>query len=292
MSESIPVWLREEVRQARRGQGKDEIGETSDLLLRLGLPTVCDSARCPNRGECFSHHTATFLILGDVCTRGCAFCAVNHGLPHGPPDSGEPGRLASAVIELGLTHVVVTSVTRDDLPDGGAAHYARVVHELRRRCPGVRVEVLVPDFLGSEESLLTVLDARPDILAHNVETVPRLYKAVRRGADYARSLRLLRRVKARAPHVVTKSGFMLGLGETADEIERVLRDLAEAGCDMVTIGQYLAPSLVHTRVDRYVSHDEFDYWRHKALGMGFKNAASGPLVRSSYKAPLFFEELS
>lgn len=291
MRATVPAWLVEEIRQAKRGRGKDRIAQTSDLLAHLGLPTVCDSARCPNRGECFSHHTATFLILGDVCTRRCAFCAVKHGRPGGPPDASEPERLASAVCELKLSHAVITSVTRDDLPDGGAGHYAKVVQELRRRCPGVRVEVLVPDFLGSEDALSTVLEASPDILAHNVETVPRLYGTVRRGADYARSLTLLMRAKSRAPHIVVKSGFMLGLREIFDEIESALRDLAEAGCDMVTIGQYLAPSLAHTPVQRYATHDEFDYWKEKALAMGIKSVASGPLVRSSYKAPFFFGDL-
>jgi len=292
MSETLPVWLREEIRQAKRGQGKEQIEQTSSLLKHLGLSTVCDSARCPNRGECFSHHTATFLILGDVCTRGCAFCAVRHGRPEVPLDPGEPERLSSAVSELGLSHVVITSVTRDDLPDGGAGHYARVVQELRRRCSGVTVEILVPDFLGFEDSLSTVLEACPDILAHNVETVPRLYWEVRRGADYARSLTLLRRVKSRAPHIVVKSGFMLGLGETSEEIEVVLQDLAGAGCDMVTIGQYLAPSLAHTPVHRYAGRDEFARWREIGLCMGFKSVASGPLVRSSYKAQLFFRKLA
>ena len=211
--------------------------------------------------------------------------------PEGPPAPDEPVRLASAVSKLGLAHVVVTSVTRDDLPDGGARHYAAVVNELHRLCPGVRVEVLAPDFLGSEESLITVLKSGPDILAHNVETVPRLYRAVRRGADYARSLTLLRQAKSLNPDIVVKSGFMLGLGETADEIESVLHDLAAAGCDMVTIGQYLAPSLAHTPVARYASREEFNRWKEKAIGMGFKSAASGPLVRSSYKAPFFFGEL-
>lgn len=288
----VPAWLVEEVRRAKRGRGKEAIEQTSELLARLELPTVCDSARCPNRGECFSLHVATFLILGDVCTRGCAFCAVKHGRPGGPPDAAEPERLCSAVLELGLSHVVITSVTRDDLPDGGAGHYAKVVRELHRHCSGAKVEVLVPDFLGSETCLSIVLDACPDILAHNVETVPRLYRAVRRGANYARSLTLLRRGKSLAPQIVTKSGFMLGLGETADEIEAVLKDLAAAGCDMVTIGQYLAPSLAHTPVQRYVPRDEFDQWKKKALGLGFKSVASGPLVRSSYKAPLFFGALS
>ena len=226
---TVPAWLMDEVRQARKGQGREQIKETSALLERLQLPTVCSSARCPNRGECFSHGTATFLILGEVCTRCCAFCAVKHGSRQGAPDPDEPGRLASAVLELGLKHVVVTSVTRDDLPDGGSGHYARVVRELRARCRGIRVEILVPDFLGVEESLATVLDARPDILAHNVETVPRLYKTVRPGADYARSLALLRRTKELTPLITTKSGLMLGLGETETEVESVLRDLAADG---------------------------------------------------------------
>jgi lipoyl synthase len=292
MSETIPAWLREEIRDAKRGHDKEQVQQTSGLLTRLRLPTVCDSARCPNRGECFSHHTATFLILGDVCTRRCAFCAVKHGRPEGLPDVDEPERLSCAVIELGLSHVVVTSVTRDDLVDGGAHHYARVLRELRARCPGVRVEILVPDFQGSEEALAIVLDASPDILAHNVETVPRLYREVRRGADYARSLALLQRAKSCAPHLVVKSGLMLGLGETADEIEAVLCDLAGAGCDMVTIGQYVAPSLAHAPVRRYVARDEFEHWREVGLRLGFRSVASGSLVRSSYKAPCFYGELS
>lgn len=195
-------------------------------------------------------------------------------------------------MELGLKHVVITSVTRDDLPDGGSEHYARVVRELRLRCPGVRAEILVPDFLGVEKSLITVLTARPDILAHNLETVPRLYKTVRLGADYARSLALLRRTKELVPPITTKSGLMLGLGESETEVESVLRDLAGVGCDMITIGQYLAPSLAHTPVKRYVPREEFNSWREKALGLGFKSAASGPLVRSSYKALLFFGEIA
>jgi lipoic acid synthetase len=289
---TVPEWLMDEVRKARKGKGKEQIKETSGLLERLGLPTVCNSARCPNRGECFSHGTATFLILGDVCTRRCTFCAVEHGSPQGPPDLDEPERIASALLGFGLKHVVITSVTRDDLPDGGSKHYARVVRELSLRCPGVRIEVLVPDFLGVEKSLITVLDAGPDVLAHNVETAPRLYETVRRGADFARSLALLRRAKELTPSIITKSGLMLGLGETKTEVESVLQDLAAASCDMITIGQYLSPSLAHTPVKRYVDREEFDYWREKALRMGFKSAASGPLVRSSYKAPLFFGEIA
>ena len=206
-----PAWLVAEVRRAKKGTSTDQIEQTSGLLSRLGLPTVCDSARCPNRGECFSLRTVTLLILGDVCTRGCTFCAVRHGRPAGPPDADEPERLAQAVVELGLTHVVITSVTRDDLPDGGAGHYAQVVEALHRRSPAVKVELLVPDFLGSEEALATVLAASPDILAHNLETVPRLYQQVRRGADYHRSLRVLHKAKALAPRVITKSGVILVL---------------------------------------------------------------------------------
>lgn len=286
-----PAWLMAEVRRAKKGTSSYQIEQTSGLLSRLGLPTVCDNARCPNRGECFSLHTVTFLILGDVCTRGCMFCAVRHGRPAGLPDSAEPERLAQAVVELGLTHVVITSVTRDDLPDGGAGHYAQVVGALRRRSPAIKVELLVPDFLGSEEALAIVLAASPDILAHNLETVPRLYRQVRRGADYHRSLRVLHKAKALAPPIITKSGVMLGLGETAYEVETVLYDIAATGCDMVTLGQYLAPSLAHTPVARYVSPKEFDQWRTKALALGFKSVASAPLVRSSYKAPFFFGEL-
>jgi lipoic acid synthetase len=292
MALPAPRWLLDEVRQAKRGEGAAAVAHTSGLLERLGLPTVCDSARCPNRGECFSHATATFLILGDVCTRGCAFCAVKRGRPGQKPEPDEPERLAEAVAELGLRHAVITSVTRDDLEDGGAKQFAAVVLALRESCPGVRVELLVPDFGGSAEALATVLEARPDILAHNVETVPRLYPQVRRGADYGRSLALLGRAKGMAPEVVTKSGLMLGLGEQAHEVEAVLADLAGAGCDMLTLGQYLAPSPRHAPVARYVDRKEFAAWRDIALGFGFRSVAAGPLVRSSYKAPVFFGELA
>ncbi|MCX5870360.1 MAG: lipoyl synthase [Deltaproteobacteria bacterium] len=288
---AAPAWLVEEVRRAKQGSNLDQIGYTSEMLARLELSTVCNSARCPNRGECFSHRTATFLILGEVCTRRCAFCAVCHGHPAGPPDHTEPERLACAVAELGLAHVVITSVTRDDLPDGGANHYAAVVKELRRRCPAVKVELLVPDFLGSEMALTTVLEAAPDILAHNLETVPRLYREVRPGARYERSLWLLQYAKRIAPWITTKSGLMLGLGEAAEEVEAVLRDLAAVHCDMLTLGQYLMPSLAHAPVARYVAKEEFKQWRASALGIGFKSVAAGSLVRSSYKAPLFYREV-
>jgi len=287
-----PAWLVAEVRRAKKGTSADQIEQTSGLLSRMGLSTVCDSARCPNRGECFSHRTVTFLILGDICTRGCSFCAVRHGRPAGPPDVDEPERLAQAISELGLTHVVITSVTRDDLSDGGAVHYAKTVGALRRHCLTVKIELLVPDFLGSEKALATVLAAGPDILAHNIETVPRLYREVRRGADYHLSLRLLHKSKALAPRIITKSGVMLGLGESDEEIHAVLYDLAATGCEMLTLGQYLAPSMMSTPVARYVSHTEFHQWRNKALAMGFKSVVSGPLVRSSYKASLFFGELA
>jgi lipoic acid synthetase len=290
MSLPAPEWLIAEVRRAKRGRGTAMVAQTSDLLNRLHLPTVCDGAHCPNRGECFSHHTATFLILGEVCTRGCAFCAVKKGRPF-EPEADEPRRLAQAVTELGLHHVVITSVTRDDLPDGGAAHYARVVGALRQHCPGVRVELLVPDFAGSREALAVVLGSQPDILAHNLETVPRLYPDVRRGADYRRSLKVLEQVKQVSPKIVTKSGLMLGLGEEPSEIDSVLKDLRAVDCNMLTLGQYLTPSLHHVPVARYVRPEEFASWQRQALKLGFKSVAAGPLVRSSYKAPVFFKEL-
>ena len=290
MSTPAPAWLLKEVRQARKGRGAALISKTSGLLAHLSLPTVCDEARCPNRGECFSHHTATFLILGEVCTRGCAFCAVTKGKPL-PLKKDEPQRLARAVAELGLHHVVITSVTRDDLPDGGAAHFARVVEALRQHCPGVRVELLAPDFRGSREALTTVLASGPNILAHNLETVPRLYPEVRRGADYGRSLKVLEQAKQVSPKIITKSGLMLGLGEESPEIEAVLRDLRHVACDMLTLGQYLSPSLHHAPVARYVNPDEFVCWQRQALDLGFKSVAAGPLVRSSYKAPVFFGEI-
>ncbi|MBM4273148.1 MAG: lipoyl synthase [Deltaproteobacteria bacterium] len=285
-----PKWLLEEVRRAKRGRSAEIVTQTGNLLNRLHLPTVCESARCPNRGECFSHHTATFLILGDVCTRGCAFCAVKKGMPL-PLKKDEPQRLARAVSDLGLRHVVITSVTRDDLPDGGAAHYARVVGALREHCPGVRVELLAPDFAGSREAVATVLAAGPDILAHNLETAPRLYSLVRRSADYRRSLKVLQQAKELSPQIITKSGLMLGLGEEYAEIDEVLKDLRQVDCDMLTLGQYLSPSLHHVPVARYVNPEEFGGWRRHALALGFKSVAAGALVRSSYKASIFFGDL-
>lgn len=292
MNETVPTWLREEIRAAKKGAGQDSIQRTRRQLSDLKIPTVCESARCPNCGECFSAGVATFLILGELCTRRCAFCAVRHDQSPCPPDPDEPERLARAVATLGLSHVVITSVTRDDLVDGGAGHYARVVGALRRSCPGVTVELLVPDFQGDEAALARVLQAKPDVLAHNLETVPRLYTTVRSGASYAGSLGLLWRVRQLASDTITKSGLMLGLGESQDEIETVLADLLAVGCDLLTLGQYLSPSLGHAPVARYVSRDEFDQWRSKALDLGFRQVVAGPLVRSSYRAAHFFGKLS
>ncbi|MDD2850811.1 MAG: lipoyl synthase [Desulfuromonadaceae bacterium] len=292
MSETAPAWLMEEVRATRKGDGPGRIQRTRKQLADLKISTVCESARCPNCGECFSNGTATFLILGDLCTRRCTFCAVRHGEALNPPDDNEPERLAQTVTKLGLSHVVITSVTRDDLPDGGAAHYARVVEVLRRTCPSVTIELLVPDFQGNEAALKKVLTSKPDVLAHNMETVPRLYETVRSGARYEGSLELLRNSKRLAPDTITKSGLMLGLGESRDEIESVLTGLAAVKCDVLTIGQYLAPSIGHAPVARYVSRDEFEQWRGRALGAGFRQVISGPLVRSSYKAAHFFGKLS
>jgi lipoic acid synthetase len=289
---ALPTWLREEIRAAKKGVGQDSIQKTHRQLSDLKIPTVCESARCPNCGECFSAGMATFLILGEFCTRRCAFCAVRHDQSPRPPAPDEPERLARAVATLGLSHVVITSVTRDDLADGGAGHYGRVVGALRRSCPGVTVELLVPDFQGDEAALAKVLQAKPDVLAHNLETVPRLYATVRSGASYAGSLQLLSTAKRRAPEIISKSGLMLGLGERQDEIETVLADLLAVGCDVLTLGQYLSPSLGHAPVARYVTKDEFGQWRAKALDMGFRQVVAGPLVRSSYRAAHFFGNLS
>lgn len=291
MTVRVPEWLIKEVRKAKRGHNAEEGQKTGELLERLGLSTVCVSARCPNRNECFSRNTATFLILGEVCTRNCAFCAVESGRLPDPPSVDEPYRLARAISEMGISHAVITSVTRDDLPDGGAAHFAATVYAVRKLCPSVTLELLVPDFGGAVDSLAAVLAAQPDILAHNLETVPRLYPGVRFGADYSRSLELLAKSKEISPNVVTKSGLMLGLGEEAEEVEDVLRDLRAADCDMVTIGQYLAPSLRHIPVSRYITPDEFDLWNYKARSLGFKSVSAGPLIRSSYNAAGFFHGL-
>jgi lipoic acid synthetase len=253
------------------------------LARRLGLHTVCESAQCPNIGECWNHCTATFMLLGDVCTRRCGFCAVPKGRP-GPIDWDEPRRVAEAVATLGLKHAVVTSVNRDDDNLGGARIFAATIREIRALVPDCSVEVLVPDFQGLDEALRIVLDARPDILNHNTETVPRLYPAVRSGARYRRSLRLLASVKKFAPGMLSKSGVMVGLGESTEELLEVFRDLAAQQVDILTVGQYLRPSKNHLPVARFYTPDEFRTLRQEALAQGFRHVESGPLVRSSYHA--------
>ncbi|NSW76405.1 MAG: lipoyl synthase [Candidatus Atribacteria bacterium] len=264
-------------------------GENMEILLRsLGLHTVCESARCPNIGECFGKGTATFLILGEVCTRNCGFCAVKKGRPL-PPDPEEPIRVAQAAKALALKHVVVTSVTRDDLPDGGAGHFVQVIRALRMTLPSATIEILTPDFQGREEFLEIFREDLPDVFNHNVETVPRLYPTVRPKAQYERSLFVLERFKALFPSVLTKSGLMVGLGETPEEVLEVLSDLRHAGCDIVTIGQYLRPSMKHLPVRAYVPPSWFSFYEEKAYELGFWGVASGPFVRSSYLAERFME---
>lgn len=260
------------------------------VLKKRRLHTVCEEAKCPNLWECFSRQTATFLIMGSQCTRNCRFCAVGHG-PSDPPDPGEPARVAEVAQGMGLSYVVITSVTRDDLADGGAAYFAETIREIRRRIPGVFVEVLIPDFQGDGTALRTVLEARPDVLNHNIETVPRLYPSVRPEADYRRSLECLRRVREYDPAIPAKSGLMLGLGEFSDEVRNTLSDLLEAGCRMLTLGQYLQPTRGHLPVDRFVPPDEFDGWKETALALGFSEVASGPFVRSSYHAKELYQAL-
>jgi lipoic acid synthetase len=272
----FPPWLR------KRLPPEERTRPVQALLRDLRLGTVCQEAHCPNIGECFARGTATFMILGTVCTRHCAFCAVAAGEPE-PPDPGEPQRLARAARQLGLRHVVVTSVTRDDLPDGGSEHFARTIQALHAGTEAT-VEVLTPDFRGRSGDLARVLDAGPEVFNHNVETVPRLYARVRPEADYGRSLRVLAEAAAHAGVPVTKSGLMLGLGETADEVLAVLADLREAGCMALTLGQYLAPSAAHYPVAEFVPPDRFAALGAQARELGFRAVASGPFVRSSYGA--------
>lgn len=277
MKGSLPHWLRP---AAPKGPQLATLGRR---LVEMGVHTVCQSARCPNIGECFGQGNATFLILGDTCTRDCRFCAVDHG-PPAPLDPDEPTRVAKAARVLGLHYIVVTSVTRDDLPDGGAGQFAATIAALRERLPEAQVEVLVPDFRGSVEAVGTVLAARPHLFGHNVETVPRLYPQVRPQADYSRSLEVLRAARRLAPEVMTKSGLMVGLGESENEVVAVLRDLREAGASAVTIGQYLQPSRAQLPVVEYVPPPVFARYRRAARELGFPHVLSGPLVRSSYHA--------
>lgn len=260
------------------------------LTRGLKLHTICESARCPNRTECFAQGTATFMILGDICTRNCTFCAVKHGKPEAP-DPEEPKHIVSAVKKLGLRYVVITSVCRDDLSDGGAVQFAQAIRALHRHNSSIGVEVLIPDFRGSLSALEEVIAAQPTVLNHNVETVPRLYSEVRPQAKYHRSLELLKRAKSLDRGLLTKSGLMLGLGEREDEVIEVMEDLREVGCDSITLGQYLRPSLKHHEVVRYVTPDEFAQYEAIARKMGFLGVASGPLVRSSFNATALFNEV-
>lgn len=268
----------------------EQTNSVRKLLKDLKLHTVCLEARCPNLGECYSSGTATFLILGNICTRNCRFCAVEHGIPE-KLDPEEPARVAKAVSILGLKFAVLTSVTRDDLPDGGAEHYAQTIKAIKKEVPGCYVEVLVPDFQGKEKALIKVLESSPEVFAHNVETVPRLYSKVRPKANYERSLTVLKRAKSIAPQVVIKSGFMVGLGEKRHEIQALLQDLRENGCEIVTIGQYLRPRLDLLPVSKYYTPEEFSEFKEEARKLGFTQVESGPLVRSSYHAEKLFREL-
>jgi lipoic acid synthetase len=272
-----PRWLR------RRLPTGPQYERIRTLIKDQCLATVCQEAMCPNQFECFGKGTATFMILGDRCSRNCRFCAVGHG-PQGPPDPEEPGRVAEAVRSMGLSYCVITSVTRDDLADGGAGHFAATIRAIRAKNPQILIEVLIPDFQGDAEALTTVLAAQPDVLNHNLETVARLYPTVRPEADYGRSLELLRRSKAIAPNRVTKCGIMVGLGETAKELTGLFHDLRLTGCDILTIGQYLQPSRGHLEVVSYIPPEEFTAMEQQALVLGFGAVAAAPFVRSSYQA--------
>jgi lipoic acid synthetase len=274
----LPPWLRVKIPCNRT------YSATRDLIRDLDLHTVCQSAKCPNMFECFSGHTATFLIMGDTCTRNCAFCNIESG-ELAPLSPDEPVRVAEAAARLGLKHVVVTSVTRDDLPDGGASHFAATIRAVSDRLPETTVEVLIPDFQGDEAALNLVIEAGADVINHNVETPPAHYRAVRPQADYAQSLELLGRVKAAGG--VAKSGLMVGLGETDGEVRGVIDDLADAGCDIVTVGQYMRPSMAHPAVERYVHPEVFEEYARYGEGRGVRHMYAAPLVRSSYNAALF-----
>ncbi len=281
----MPAWIR------AKSPNSPEVLRLKEVLREKKLHTVCEEASCPNLGECFGHGTATFMILGDLCTRRCPFCDVGHGKPL-PPDPEEPRHLAETIAAMRLKYVVVTSVDRDDLRDGGAQHFADCIRAVRELSPATKIEILTPDFRGRLETALDELaKALPDVMNHNLETVPRLYKAARPGADYAHSLKLLEDFKARHPGIPTKSGLMVGLGETDEEILEVMRDLRAHAVDMLTIGQYLQPSSAHLPLLRYVTPEQFQVFEQAALAMGFRQAACGPMVRSSYHADLQAREL-
>lgn len=273
----LPQWIRV------WAPGTEDFLQTRAVLRKRGLRTVCEEARCPNIGECFNHQTATFMILGDICTRACGFCHVTKGKP-AVVDLQEPLRLATAVRDLGMEHVVITSVDRDDLPDGGAGHFERVVRAIKDLSPMTRVEVLTPDFRGNRDALEKVVRSLISVFNHNMETVPRLYQRARRGSNYERSLKVLEWAKEINPAILTKSGLMLGLGETVEELFEVLKDLRKIGCDILTLGQYLRPSLAQLPVERFISPEEFKTLGEEAKKLGFRHVESGPLVRSSYHA--------
>lgn len=280
-----PEWLR------RSAADPLVLAKMKQLVDSLQLHTVCQSAHCPNQGECFARGVATFMILGSVCTRSCTFCAVGNGRPVAP-DASEPGHIVTAIKKLGLRHVVITSVTRDDLPDGGAYQFAKVVEAIRSYDPGITAEILIPDFQGSTSALAVVVDSHPAIINHNLETVPRLYPRVRPQAGYQRSLHLLKQIKSLERDLLTKSGLMLGLGENRAEVIRVMEDLREIDCDFLTIGQYLRPSLKHHQVVRFVPPLEFEEYKDIAVTMGFRGVASAPYVRSSFQADKMFQGIS
>ncbi|MDR1892696.1 MAG: lipoyl synthase [Oscillospiraceae bacterium] len=275
--ERKPDWLRKAYIPPDNEQPAKEI------LSRLRLNTVCGEAECPNRGECYARHTATFMILGARCTRNCRFCSVCYGAPDAP-DPDEPERVARAAAELGLKYVVITSVTRDDLPDGGASHFAATVRAIKKVAPGTAVELLIPDFLGDLSALQTVVESQPDVLGHNMETVRELYSVVRPGADYVRSLAIIAGVKQSDAGIFSKTGIMLGLGEKKPQLLRLFSDLRRADCDFLTLGQYLSPTKAHLSVVEYIHPEIFDEYKETALVMGFRHVASGPYVRSSYNA--------
>jgi len=279
-----PPWIRV------KAPGAHEFDATREVLRRNRLVTVCEEAACPNIGECWGKRHATFMIMGDTCTRACAFCNVRTGKP-GALDAGEPARVAAAVAALGLAHVVVTSVDRDDLADGGAGHFAATISAIRAACPATSIEVLTPDFLRKKGALEIVIDAKPDVFNHNIETVPSLYRRIRPGADYRASLDLLKRAKALDPRIFTKSGMMVGLGEGADEVSQVMDNLRAAGVDFLTIGQYLQPTRKHAGVDRFVTPEEFAAYKLNAEQKGFLLVASSPLTRSSHHAGEDFARL-
>lgn len=283
MPDIKPEWLRV------KAPGGEKYAKVKTLLRGLQLNTVCEGAQCPNAGECWGSGTATIMILGDTCTRGCRFCAVTSGDPHGALDPDEPERVAAAVDELNITYTVLTSVDRDDLPDFGAGHYARTISAIKRRRPDITVEALIPDFQGDEKALDKVVEARPEVIGHNIETVESLTPRVRdRRANYRQSIEVLRAAKRKYPSVYTKSSIMLGLGETGDEVIGAFKDLREAGVDLLTVGQYLRPSHRHMPVEQYVTPAAFEKYRAIASELGFIHVASGPLVRSSYRAGEFF----